>query len=448
MRTAVQGSATAGSKGFRRHRAATLTATALAASLVLTACGSGGPGDEDGKAGGELEVWVYQDASTKVQEAAVKRFNEKSDIKAKLVPVPGESYQDKMRSAMGTPNAPDIFFNWGGGSISNFVEEDMLVDLTPVLEKDTAFKESFIPAILDEGKVNDKYYGVPMRGMQPVMLFYNKDVFEKADAQPPKTWDDVLKLVDTFKEEGVTPFALAGTDAWTELMWVEYLLDRIGGAEVFNKIRSGDSEAWGDPAVLKTAETIRDLVDRGAFGKNFQSVNYTSDGAPTLFAKGKAAMHLMGSWEYSNQQSNQPEFAENGLGWTTFPPLPDGKGDPKNVVGNPTNYWSVNSKLKDEQREAAIEFVKTAADEAYVTDLVENAEVPATSDAQDKLAKHPAPEFAGDVYDLALNAPSYTLSWDQALPAQQATPMLTNIQKLFNKQLSPEEFVEAMKAVK
>jgi xylobiose transport system substrate-binding protein len=445
MRTAVQGSAVRGRKGFGRRHAATLTAAVLAAS-VLTACGSGGPGEE--KAGGTLEVWVYQDASTKVQRDAVERFNKTSDVKAKLVEVPGEGYQDKMRSAMGTPNAPDVFFNWGGGSIGNFVEKDMLVDLTPEIQKDEKLKDAFLPSILNAGKVNGKVYGIPMRGMQPVVLFYNKDVFEKAGAEPPESWEDLLGLVDTFKKEGVTPFALAGTDAWTELMWVEYLLDRIGGAEVFQRIQDGDSSAWGDPAVLKTAETIRDLVDRGAFGKNYASVNYTADGASTLFAKGKAAMHLMGSWEYSNQQANQKEFAEKGLGWTTFPALPDGAGDPKNVVGNPTNFWSVNSKLKGEEREAALEFVKTAAEEWYAEALVDNGDVPTTSGSEDMLTGHPAPDYALFQYDLVRDAPNFTLSWDQALPAQQASPMLTNIQKLFNKQLSPEEFVDAMKALK
>ncbi|MTE18954.1 extracellular solute-binding protein [Streptomyces sp. TRM43335] len=446
MRTAVQGPARGGRKGTRRHRAAALTATALAASLVLTACGSGGPGEESSDAA--LEVWVYQDASVTVQQAAVERFNEKSDIKAELVEVPGQNYQDKMRSAMGTPNAPDIFFNWGGGSIANFVEKDMLVDLTPELKKDTEFRDSFIPAILNEGKIDDKYYGIPMRGMQPVMLFYNKKVFKEAGVEPPKTWDDLLDLVDTFKKEGVTPFALAGTTPWTELMWVEYLLDRIGGAEVFDRIRGGDSSAWGDPAVLETARTIQDLVDRGAFGNKYQSVDYDSGAASTLLAKDKAAMFLMGSWEYSTQQSNNPDFAKSDLGWTTFPAMPDGKGDPRNVVGNPTNYWSVNSSLKGERREAAIEFLKTTAEEAYVKDMVENGEVPATTDAEEQLASHPAPDFALSAYDLALDAPSYTLSWDQALPAQQASPMLTNIQKLFNKQLDPEKFVDAMKALK
>ncbi|HCA84313.1 MAG TPA: sugar-binding protein [Streptomyces sp.] len=429
----------------RRVRGIAAFTAAVLASSVLAACGSSGPDGAGGGGEGTIDVWVYQDASTKVQEKVVERFNKQSDVKAELVQVPGDTYLDKLRTSMGTPNAPDVFFNWGGGSIANFVEKDMVVDLGPEFAKDAELKKTFIQSILDAGKVDGKYYGVPMRGMQPVILFHNKDVFEKAGAEPPETWEDLLKLIDTFKKDGVTPFALAGADAWPELMWIEYLLDRIGGPEVFQRIQDGDKSGWGDPAVLETAETIKDLVDRGAFGKNFSSVNYTADGASTLFAKDRAAMHLMGSWEYANQKANQPEFAKSGLGWSAFPAVPGGKGDPKNVVGNPTNYWSINTKA--EERDAALEFVKFAAQDAYAEDLVANGDVPTTTDAAERLKAHSAPEYASFQYEMVKAAPSFTLSWDQALPAQQATPMQTNIQKLFNGQLTPQQFVDAMKDV-
>jgi xylobiose transport system substrate-binding protein len=411
-------------------------AVLLSAVLALTACANGG-GSRD-----TLDVWVYQDASDRVQQAVVEEFNRTSDVKAVLNRVPGDGYQDKLRTAMGSPNAPDVFFNWGGGSIADYVAAGRLVDLGPVLSDDSELKAAFLPAILDAGTVDGKYYGIPMRGTQPVLLFYNKTVFARAGVQPPKTWDDLLALVGTFRAKGVTPFALAGANSWTELMWVEYLLDRIGGAEVFRRIQAGEADAWRDPAVLAAAERVRQLTDRGAFGDSFDSVSYTAGGSSALFARGRAAMQLMGSWEYANQLDSAPEFAADGLGYTTFPTLPGGKGDPASVVGNPTNYWSISS--RSEHRDAAVEFVKLAASRGYAEDLVANGDVPTRSDAADLIAKSPNPEYARYQYDLVRNAPSFTLSWDQALPARVATPMLTEIQKLFNGQSTPQQFVDAM----
>src|SRR5690606_12860974 len=111
-----------------------------------------------------------------------------------------------------------------------------------------------------------------------------------------------------------------------------------------------------DPAVLEAAEMVRDLVDRGAFGDAYASVKYTEGGASTLLSEGRAAMHLMGSWEYSTHLDQAREFAENDLGYVEFPAIPGGTGDPANVVGNPTNYFSVTA--ESEHVEAALEFLK------------------------------------------------------------------------------------------
>ncbi|WP_031086074.1 extracellular solute-binding protein [Streptomyces sp. NRRL WC-3549] len=412
----------------------------MAMTGLLAGCGSGDGGSD----GGTITAYVYGDDSVKIQQAAVDSFNKTSEVKIKLVSVPGTDYVNKLRSAMGSPNAPDVFYNWGGGSIKPYVEAKQLVDLTDTVKNDPALKNGFIPSIMTAGGLDGKVYGVPMRGMQPVMLFYNKTLFEKHGLQAPKTWADLQKAITTFKDAGITPFALGGSDKWPELMWMEYLLDRIGGPEVFQKIQSGDTDAWGDPAVLKTAQTVKQLIDDGAFGKNFNSVDYGNGGAPTLLNKGKAAMHLMGSWEYSTQLGKAPEFAEKDLGWTTFPTVDGGVGDPANIVGNPTNYWSVNSRTK--HKDAAIEFLKTMASKEYAQALVDNGDVPTTSNAASMLSGSPNPQFATDQYEMVQKAPSFTLSWDQALETQYATPLLTEISKLFAGKTTPEKFVEAMKA--
>lgn len=422
----------------------TAAAAAMTMAVVLAGCSSGGgSGDADS---GKITAYVYGDNAVKVQDAAVERFNKTSKVKVDLVSIPGTDYANKLRAAMGSPNAPDIFFNWGGGSIKPYVDANQLVDLTPVIEKDATLKKGFLQSVLDAGSLNGKKYGIPMRGMQPVILFYNKSVFAANKIQPPKTWDDLQQVISTLKDKKVTPFALGGSDIWPELMWLEYLTDRIGGPEVFEKIKNGDSSGWGDPAVLKAAQTVKQLIDEGAFGPSFSSVSYESGAAPALFAQGKAAMHLMGSWEYSTQLGKYPDFAKKDLGWTAFPTVAGGTGDVRDVVGNPTNYWSVNARTK--HKDAAVAFLKTMADEAYSKALVANGDVPTTSNAQQELTSAPNPEFASFQYTMVQQAPAFTLSWDQALEADQATALKTEINKLFVGKSSPEQFVATLKALK
>ena len=52
--------------------------------------------------------------------------------------------------------------------------------------------------------------------------------------------------------------------------------------------------------------------------------------------------------------------------------------------------------------------------------------------------------FLTFAYDMIKNAPSFQLSWDQALPADQAQALLSNLSQVFLGQQSPEEFATAM----
>ncbi|MFF0967698.1 ABC transporter substrate-binding protein [Streptomyces sp. NPDC003703] len=422
-------------------------ATTLVSAAGLTACGSGGSGGS----GGALTALVYGDDEAKIQAAAVDRFNASAAARRtrgriELQKVPGSEYPAKLRTAMGSPGAPDLFFNWGGGSVKAYKDAGQLVDLTDAIAADPVLKNGFLPSVLAAGALGGRDYGIPMRGMQPVILFYNKSLFAEHRLRPPTTWDQLLDNNARLKKAGITPFALGGSDIWPELMWLEYLVDRIGGPEVFDRVKNGDPAGWGDPAVLKAAETVRQLIDDGAFGTGFSSVAYTNGGAPALFARGRAAMHLMGSWEYSTQLGKFPGFARKDLGWCAFPRYEGGAGDIRNVVGNPTNYWSVNARTSD--KDTVLAFLRDCASETYAKALVAGGSIPATSGAAKLLAAAPNPEFAAFQYQMVQQAPAFTLSWDQAVDPAVQTPMLTEIDKLFVGKSSPSRFVSALQGLK
>ncbi|MCX4977149.1 MULTISPECIES: ABC transporter substrate-binding protein [unclassified Streptomyces] len=417
-----------------------LTATA-ATTLSVTVAGCGSSGSSTSSPTGNADFWTLQDPTNSVQKAAVDSFNSAGKGKVSMTVIATDGYKDKLRTAMGSSKMPGLFFSWGGGSLDDYVKAGKLVELDGMLGG------RFLPSALAAGKVDNKLVGIPCRGTQPVFLFYNKKVFADAGVEPPKTYTELQSLVKVFKGKGITPFALAGnaSSSWTELMWVEYLVDRLAGPELFDKIQGGDWSQWEDPTVLKTAQMIKDLVDSGAFGKNFGSVNYGAGGTSTLLNKGKAAMVLMGSWEYAVQQGEAPDFAKNDLGYVAFPSVEGGKGDAANVVGNPTNYISVTTAAP---KDTATEFLKTTYSDSYVQGLIEKGEVPVTTNAEKLLAKAPDPAYAKFQYDMVAKAPSFTQSWDQALGLTLGTPLLTEIQKLFNGQSSPEQFVSAVSAIK
>jgi ABC-type glycerol-3-phosphate transport system substrate-binding protein len=139
-----------------------------------------------------------------------------------------DPYKQKIRVAIGANKAPDIFFNWGGGILKSYVDAGKVLDLTPYLKADPAWKNKFFGNVLNSAAYNGHYYGIPNVGMQPVVVFYNKKIFAANNLTPPKTWAELLNVVAKLKSTGVTPMVLGGQSKWPDLMWEEYLVDRLG----------------------------------------------------------------------------------------------------------------------------------------------------------------------------------------------------------------------------
>ncbi|MEU6322379.1 extracellular solute-binding protein [Streptomyces sp. NPDC047009] len=415
----------------------------LALTLSLSACGSGtgGGSSDDGK----IHVLVYGDASNKVEKQIVATFNKTSDVKAVLDTIPGADYQQKLQTIINTPQAPDIFFNWGGGSIQPFVKADLLLPLDDFIKDDPALKSDFLPSVFNSAVVDGKAYGIPMRGTQPVLLFNNSKVLADAGVQPPQTWDELLSTVKKLKANGVTPIALGGGDQWPTLMWFEYVYDRVAGPELFQKALGGDKSAWESADSKKALSMLKQLVDAGAFGTNFDSVKYTNGASPALVARGKAAFELMGSWYYAQQQQDAKDFAAKGLGYTTFPTITGGKGDPADVVGNTNNFYSVLKKTK--HPEAAAKFLKLMYSDEFVKAQMGIGNLPTTTNTEKFLDTSASPAYSHFQYDLVKKAPSFQLSWDQAYPPSANTPMHQAVQQFFNGQIDADGFIKAMQAL-
>ncbi|NBM20428.1 ABC transporter substrate-binding protein [Streptomyces sp. GC420] len=428
-----------------RARYPRLLAGGVTLALALSLSGCGGDDDSASSGGGEIHVLVYGDATNKVEKKIVETFNKTSDVKVVLDTIPGADYQQKLQTIINTPQAPDVFFNWGGGSIQPYVKADLLMPLDDFIEKDPGLKDNFLPSVFNTAVIDGKSYGVPMRGTQPVLLFNNEKVLEEAGVTPPKTWDELLGAVKSLKSEGVTPIALGGGDKWPTLMWFEYLYDRVAGPELFQKALEGDKAAWESADSKKALGMIKELVDAGAFGTNFDSVKFTDGGSPALLASGKAGFELMGSWAYATQQDADKEFAENDLGYTDFPAVEGGKGDRANLVGNTNNFYSVLKKTK--HPEAVAEFLGLMYSDQFVEEQLAIGNLPTTKNTEKFLDKAANPEYSTYQFDLVKKAPSFQLSWDQAYPPAAITPIHTAVQQFFNGQIDEGGFIEAMQAL-
>jgi raffinose/stachyose/melibiose transport system substrate-binding protein len=434
-----------------------LAAGSALGAVGLSACGTSGPAQPGGAASGSApaggaagtaSMWSLSGQPNQgIRQDSVDAFNKLGKGTIKVTFFQNDPYKAKIRTAVGAGQAPTIFYGWGGGILGSYAAAGQVEDLTSWLSENAAFKDKFIPAVWKAATIDGKIYAVPIQNTQPIVLYYNKTVFDKAGAQPPATWDDVMHLVDVFNGQGVAPFSLGGQSKWTSMMWLEYLFDRIGGPEVFDAIYANKPDAWSDPAVISSGQKVQELVKANGFIKGFSSIAADTNADQAVLYTGKAAMLLHGGWAYGSMKAVQPKFVASGLGWGNFPTVPGGKGDPKDAVGNPANYFSISSKGTDEEKTVAkAYFTDGLFTDAEIDAYVKTGQVPVVKAAEPKLASSPDAAFLQFVFNLTSQAPNFQQSWDQALSPAQAETLLNNIDQLFLLKITPEQFATAMNA--
>ena len=439
-------------KSPRWSRAVAL-GTALAVAGVLAGCsapeGSTSGPNED-RPEGEIHVLVLGDAAATAEQEAADRFNETSDIKVVIDQgsTAGAEYSTSVRNSAGTASGPDIFMSWGSANIKPLVDAGALLSLDDFIGEDPKLKDSFLPAVFDEEVIDGTTYGIPMRGVAPTFLFYNKAVLAAAGLEPATTWDELEAQVGPLTDAGVTPIGLAGADKWPTQMWYQYAFARAIGNEEVAKGLAGDDSVWESDASRNALASIRDLVDSGAFGQNFDSVTYGTDGSAALLRTGKSAYELMGTWHLSVLEAGDANFVANDLGWTAFPSF-DGEGRPGEIAGNLSNFYNVaaDTRYPDTVRD----FLKQLYSDDFLNAQIKLGNLPPTTNAAELIeadADLPAlnKEYLSFVIGLVSDAPSFQLSWDQTVPAESTSAVQNAMADFFNGTIDADGWIAAMQA--
>ena len=383
----------------------------------------------------KIVILAYGDAQNTAEQYAVDTYNKTAEgkkVKAVLQTIPGANYQTKLQTIMGSSNAPDVFFNWGGGSITQFQKAGLLLPLNSMMKANPKLKSSFLPSILNAAKIGSNYYGIPMRGTQPVMLFYNKTVLAANHLNPPATWADLLSDVATLKTAGVqVPIALGGADQWPTLMWFEYLYDRVAGPSFITDALAGQSSLWTTADSNTALSDLAQLINAGGFGpsKSWDSVYFTKNQTAQLMVGGKAAFELMGSWDYSTVSSQSKSFAATDFGYTAFPSIPGGKGNLNDLAGNTENYYSVLKSTRYPQ--AVADFLTVMYSPAFVKKELALGNLTTTTSTPSLISGATAP-YLKYQYSLIKKAPAFQLSWDQAWPQTNTNTIHTAVADYFD----------------
>jgi raffinose/stachyose/melibiose transport system substrate-binding protein len=425
------------------------------AGAALAACGTSGPGTAPGGGGGGAtggaSYWFLTGQPGEgIRQNTVDRFDQANpDTKIAATTFQNDAYKTRIRTAVGANQAPTVIWGWGGGTLRSYVAANQVEDLTGWFDQNPAVKNRLFDSAFAPATVDGKIYAMPAEQVQPIILYYNKELFDQVGAQPPTTWGEMLDLVPRFNGAGIAPISLGGQSRWTNMMWLEFLFDRIGGPQVFDAIANGEQNAWSNPDAIEALTQTQNLIKANGFVNGFSSITADSNADQALLYTNKAAMMLHGSWTYGSMKNDGGDFVSSGkLGWVNFPAVDGGKGDPANTTGNPAQYLSISSQASDADKETAKKFFATQVlSDAEVGEWIGGGGVPIVKGSNTQFAGTPDADFLNFVYDVSSKAPSFPQSWDQALSPTAAERLLDNIAKLFQLQTSPDQFAADMNQV-
>ncbi|BES72044.1 ABC transporter substrate-binding protein [Marinobacter nanhaiticus D15-8W] len=194
----------------------------------------------------------------------------------------------KTRAVSGNPPAAAQI---KGLDIQEWAKLGFLTNLDDVAS-DANWDEALPPVVADTMKYEDNYVAVPINVHRVNWLWANPEVFEKVDADVPRTLDEFFTVADKLKEADVIPLAHGG-QAWQDATVFEAVALAVLGPKDFEAafVNHDMDVLSGEKMVeaLTKFHRMRDYIDPNAVGRDWNI-------ATQMVINGEAAMQIMGDW--------------------------------------------------------------------------------------------------------------------------------------------------------
>ncbi|MFD6446962.1 extracellular solute-binding protein [Promicromonospora sp. NPDC060204] len=377
------------------------TAALLTAVALTAACSSGGGGGDGGgespSGTGPITVWL----SNNEQEVGwgkdvVDAWNaDHPDEKVTAQEIPaGSSSEEAITAAITAGTAPCLVYNISSAAVPGWVRQGGLVNLSQ-FEDGTSYIEDRVGEGAQTYLTDDGYYQLPWKS-NPVMVMYNKKVFEKAGIDPENpdmaTYDDFLAGSRKIVESGAADSAIwpSPTNEFFQ-PWFDfyplYLAESGGTSLVEDQQATFDDE--NGKAVADFWATI--------YSEGLAPKEASTDDA---MSAGTTAMQMAGPWAIAS-------YAESvDVG---FMPVPTSTGEAEPITFADSKNVSMFTSC--ENQATAWEFLKFSTSEESDGQLLEaTGQMPLRTDLAttyaDYFAANPAYEVFADQAQRTGDVPS------------------------------------------
>lgn len=217
-----------------------------------------------------------------------------------MVYIPYDGYSQQILSMSVAKTLPDVFWVIED-YLPTFVEKGIIENLEPFIESDDSFDQSiFFDNALEFTQVNGVQYALP-RDIGVQVIAYNKDIFDAYEVEYPSVdwdWDDLVEIGQQLTIEGDDDYiSVYG------LGWLDYeALIYSNNARMFNE--AGTVAYFDEANTLEALQMYSDLIN----DYHISPTPAESQGLGNVFFGQKAAMTLVGPWDFSKLEKSQINY--------------------------------------------------------------------------------------------------------------------------------------------
>jgi multiple sugar transport system substrate-binding protein len=245
----------------------------------------------------EITYYTFSAAPDYLEELdqMIQLFQAKyPNIKVKVDTAPFNDYFTKLQTLIAGGITPDVFeLNYE--NFVTYAEKGLLLDLSPLMKADTSMDSKiYYPRAMQAFSYNGMQLGLPAT-FSTVMLFYNKDLFDKAGVAYPTadwTWKDAVEAGKMLTDPANGVWGLhSGVQFW----------------EFYKKAAQNNCKFFSDdktqvlinsPECVQALQTMVDFVKTDKVMPSAAEMGGVSDG--DLFKSGKLAMDVTGIWMFAS----------------------------------------------------------------------------------------------------------------------------------------------------
>ena len=406
----------------------TLTALTLATTLAFSAFSRAG----------EVEVLHWWTSGGEAKSVAeLKKILEAKGHKWKDFAVAGGGGENAMTvlKSRVVSGKPPTAAQVKGPSIQEWGREGVLTNIDDVAK--AANWDGLLPAVVSNVmKYQGHYVAVPVNVHRVNWMWVNPEVFKKAGAKIPTTWEEFAVAADKIQKAGFIAVAHGG-QPWQDATVFESVALGVGGADWYNRAFVNlDGSALNSPTMEKaftTLRTVQKSIDKDAANRDWNL-------ATAMVINGKAAMQFMGDWAKGEFTAAGKSPGKDYI----CMPAPGTKGAFTFNIDSFILFEQKNADAKEAQRALASSIMEPEFQEVF---NLNKGSIPARTGMSmakfDQCAKDSSSEFESSAKSKKL-VPSW--AHGMAMPAAAQGAMFDVVTQFMNSNMTPKAAAEKMAA--